>query len=75
METPVLIDRNCEDPAHDQVLLNLAMESPPSFSRFQRLVEIVGIEEMDMQSGRARYRFYKNRGYEVGHIDLLLATR
>lgn len=69
-ETPILIARTSEASAHDQVLLNLAPESPESFSRFQRLIEIVGVEPADRQAGRERYRYYRDRGYEVGHIDL-----
>jgi DNA polymerase-3 subunit chi len=74
-ETPVLIATSCESPPHDEVLLNLCQEPPASFSRFQRLVEIVGTEDADKQAGRARFRFYRDRGYEVGHIDLAKAAR
>ncbi len=74
-ETPVLIARTGEEAAHDQVLLNLALEAPESFSRFQRLIEIVGVEPADQQAGRARYRYYRDRGYEVGHIDLRRTAR
>ena len=69
-ETPVLIARAGDEAAHDHVLLNLAPESPEFFSRFQRLIEIVGAEPGDRQAGRERYRYYRDRGYEVGHIDL-----
>jgi len=69
-ETPILIAQTSEASAHDQVLLNLAPGSPESFSRFQRLIEIVGVEPADRQAGRERYRYYRDRGYEVGHIDL-----
>ena len=74
-ETPLLIATSCENPPHHEVLLNLCIQSPSSFGRFQRLVEIVGTEEADRQAGRARFRFYRDRGYEVGHIDLAKAAR
>ena len=74
-ETPVLIATSCENPLHDELLLNLCQESPPSFSRFQRLVEIVGTDDADKQAGRARFRFYRDRGYEVGHVDLAKTAR
>ncbi|RDJ93817.1 DNA polymerase III subunit chi, partial [Lacticaseibacillus rhamnosus] len=35
------------------------------FSRFQRLVEIVGTDASDRQAARERYRFYRDRGYEI----------
>ncbi len=68
--TPVLIARAGDDARSDQVLLNLGSEPPAFFGRFQRLIEIVGVEPEDRQSGRERYRYYRDRGYEVGHFDL-----
>src|SRR6266545_3413706 len=41
-ETPVVIAREDAEMAHYQVILNLHADSPPSFSRFERLVELVG---------------------------------
>ncbi|MSQ70743.1 MAG: DNA polymerase III subunit chi [Betaproteobacteria bacterium] len=69
-DTPILIARSDDSAPHDQVLMNLSDASPPSFSRFQRLIELVGTEESDKQSGRARFRFYRDRGYEIVHHDL-----
>ena len=69
-ETPVIIDHLAEPLVHDQVLLNLHPAFPPFFSRFQRLIEIVGTDEKDSQAGRERFRFYRDRGYEVRHHDL-----
>lgn len=69
-ETPVLIARDCDALPHDEVLLNLALESPGPFSRFQRLIELVASDEADKQAGRARFRFYRDRGYEIHHHDL-----
>ncbi len=69
-QTPVLIARNGELLPHDQVLMNLSDTAPPSFSRFQRLIELVGSDESDKQSGRARFRFYRDRGYEMVLHDL-----
>jgi DNA polymerase-3 subunit chi len=69
-ETPVIIDHLAEPLLHDQVLFNLHPAFPPFFSRFQRLIEIVGVDEKDSQAGRKRFRFYRDRGYEVRHHDL-----
>lgn len=67
-ETPVIIDESGESLPHDEVLLNLKTDSPPFFSRFQRLVEIV--ERNDEEKARDRYRFYRDRGYEIHHHRL-----
>lgn len=69
-ETPVLITHNPEETPHDEVLLNLHPAWPPAFGRFQRLVEIVGRDEEDREAARGRFRFYRDRGYEIASHDL-----
>jgi DNA polymerase-3 subunit chi len=68
--TPVLLDGSASEPDHDQVLLNLSPERPPFFSRFQRLIEIVSRDDDDRRLARERYRFYRDRGYEIRSHDL-----
>lgn len=68
--TPVIVDHQGGDPPHDQVLLNLRPEWPPFFSRFQRLIEIVSLDDADRQGARERYKFYRDRGYEIRTHDL-----
>ena len=68
--TPVIVDHVAEPLIHDQVLVNLCDLTPPFFSRFQRLVEIVGTEAGDREAARARFRFYRDRGYEIRTHDL-----
>lgn len=63
--TPVIVDHVAEPLLHDQVLINLRDETPAFFSRFQRLVEIVGNGETDREAARTRFRFYRDRGYEI----------
>ena len=65
--TPVIVDHDGADLLHDQVLLNLRAEWPPFFSRFQRLIEIVSLDEEDRRLARERYKFYRDRGYEIQH--------
>ena len=69
-QTPVLITCDPEDTPHDQVLLNLHHAWPPAFSRFERLVEIVSREDEDREAARARFRFYRDRGYDIVKHDL-----
>ena len=65
--TPVLLTAaQAELPAsHYQVLVNLGTELPPFFTRFERVVEIVGADEPDRARARQRFRFYKDRGYPL----------
>jgi DNA polymerase-3 subunit chi len=64
-QTPVLLSHDCAPLDHDDVLVNLDNECPPGFSRFQRLVEIVGTDDADRSAGRERFRFYRDRGYDI----------
>ena len=69
-ETPVIVDCRGESLLNDEVLLNLRAEWPPFFSRFQRLIEIVSLDERDRAQARERFRFYRDRGYEIRTHDL-----
>jgi DNA polymerase-3 subunit chi len=72
--TPVIIDHRGAEPFHDQLLLNLRAEWPAFFGRFERLVEIVSIEETDRRSARERFKFYRDRGYAIRTHDLAAAA-
>ena len=52
------------------MLINLHPSPPPFFSRFERLVEIVGAGADDIAAGRERWRFYKERGYALRSHNL-----
>ena len=69
-ETPVLIGTHADALNSADVMINLHAEQPPAFARFERLVEIIGQDEADLEPGRARYRFYQTRGYALKTHDL-----
>lgn len=69
-ETPILIGASLEDARHHEVLVNLDGELPPAFSRFEQLIEIVGTDESDRLPARARFKFYRDRGYALQAHDL-----
>ncbi len=68
--TPIIIGCRDEDPQHAEVLLNLRAEWPPFFGRFERLIEIVSLDEDDLAAARSRYKFYRDRGYAIRTHDL-----
>jgi DNA polymerase-3 subunit chi len=72
--TPVIIGERADALPSADVLINLGNEPPPVFSRFERLMEIVTEDESDVANGRQRYRFYKDRGYELVNHDLRGST-
>ena len=73
--TPVLIAAD-DGPqaAACEVLLNLSPDCPPFFERHERLLEIVAQEEEQVVAGRARFKFYRDRGYELRSHDLAKAA-
>ena len=64
-ETPVILASSGDDLPHHDVLLNLAPEWPPFFASFERLLEIVAVDEDDKARARERYAFYRKRGYDI----------
>ena len=53
----------------DDMLINLTAAEPSFFSRFTHLVELVGDEEQDKMRARERYKFYRDRGYDIKNIN------
>ena len=72
-ETPVVIALDAGAEAGRDVLLNLCAECPPFFERYERLLEIVSQHEADRLAGRARFKFYRDRGYPIRNHDLAKA--
>ena len=68
--TPVLIGIRMDKLAPADVIINLDPEPPSIFSRFDRLLEIVTGDEADLAASRRRYRYYKERGYDLVTHDL-----
>ncbi len=69
-ETPIVISSDPDKLAYDDVLLNLHEEVQPFFSRYQRVIEIVSKDSADAAAARARYKFYKDRGYAITSHDM-----
>lgn len=69
LQTPVIIHWQQNPLLQDDMLINFAEIGPSFFSRFTQLVELVGDDEQDKVAARARYKFYRDRGYEVKNIN------
>ncbi len=68
-ETPVLIHWPNQPVLQYDVIINMDQIQPAFFSRFGRLIELVGHDESDKQYARERFKFYRDRGYEIKSID------
>lgn len=73
-EESVLIGRNdlaAEIPADTQVtqrwdlMINLTTQVPEFFSRYARVAEVIDADPIRRENGRERFRFYRDRGYEL----------
>ena len=62
---PVIIGQGAPPEAFDDVLISLAPQVPECFGRFQRVAEVVGPGDEDKRLARERFRFYRDRGYEL----------
>ncbi len=71
--TPVVIGLQGSDLANnlmqDDMLINLTSTEPTFFSRFTQLVELVSEDEQDKVAARLRFKFYRDRGYEIKSTD------
>ncbi len=69
-ETPVVVDHALSHEGPAAVLVNLHPSPPPFFSRFERLLEVIGLDPDQAAAGRERWKFYRARGYEVRSHNL-----
>lgn len=69
-QMPVVLDSGNDCFPHHDLLISLHDECVPFFSRFERVIEIVGQSDEDSRLGRERFKFYRDRGYELSHTDL-----
>ena len=68
--TPVVITATGDPGEEHDVLVNLAPQVPSFFGRFARVAECVDHEEAARTASRARFKFYRDRGYEVYTVDI-----
>jgi DNA polymerase-3 subunit chi len=69
-EERIAIGWGQEPVGHNQFLINLAVNAPPFFSRFERVAEVVTQDADRIDALRSAWRFYKDRGYPLGKYDV-----
>jgi DNA polymerase-3 subunit chi len=67
---PVVLGYQDGNFPHSELLISLHTSCLLFFSRFERVIEIVGLDAEDVRLGRERFGFYRDRGYEMRHFDL-----
>jgi len=58
--------------ANRQVLVSLTESVPEEFDTFDRLIEVVSVDETDRNHARRRWKSYIDRGYSITRHDLTL---
>lgn len=70
--SPVILSESVANAPHLQVLLNLGQQVPEGFECFERLIEVVSLDEADRQLARSRWKHYADHGYAITRHDLNL---
>lgn len=47
------------------LMINLAADVPETFGRYERLAEVIAAAPDSREQGRARYKYYRERGYTL----------
>ena len=68
----VLTEAPAQALPHRQVLLNLGTQLPAGFDRYQRVIEVVSLDDEDRQLARGRWQQYTELGYTIVRHDLNL---
>ncbi len=71
--TPVVLgqtDMAAGQSTPSQMLINLDGQIPVGFERFEKVIEMVGLDAADRQHARERWKHYATRGYAIVRHDL-----
>lgn len=56
--------------AEFSVLVNCAQVPLPGFEQFERVIEVVSLDESDREAGRRRWKYYTQHGFTVTRHDV-----
>ena len=68
--TPIHLVDHLQGCPPGEVLINLGQQPPTHFERFQRFIELASDADTDILAARARWKYYKDRGYELKKHEL-----
>jgi DNA polymerase-3 subunit chi len=68
--SPVVLADSARSAPHSQVLVNLGGPVPEGFEGFERLIELVTMQEEDRRQARQRWKHYADRGYAITRHDV-----
>ena len=65
----LLAQQPCAD-WHQQILVNLGEAVPQGFEGFERIIDVVSVDDLHRAQGRERWRQYSRQGHELVRHDL-----
>ncbi len=68
--SPVILAASIQSLPHHEVLINLGPGVPEGFERFERVIEVVGLDDEVRLLARARWKHYAQHGHSVTSHDL-----
>jgi DNA polymerase-3 subunit chi len=70
--SPVVLATSATTSPHHHVLLNLGQHIPTGFELFERVIEVVALDDESRKLARGRWRQYQAFGYDITRQDLNL---
>jgi DNA polymerase-3 subunit chi len=67
--TPIWLVDDAAQASEASVLVNLGPLPADDVARFERVVELVGVDADERQAGRLRWRYYESLGLKPVHIN------
>jgi DNA polymerase-3 subunit chi len=71
-ESPVILATHVDKTTHRQILLNLAATVPQGFELFERVIDVVTLDDESRHFARGRWKHYLELGYSITRHDLNL---
>ena len=65
LSAPIIIGDKLPETIKSDLLVNLGGDVPTTVSKFQRVIEPTGYDEVSRDSARTRYKYYKDRGFPI----------
>lgn len=73
--SPIVLTTDLNNPhnlPHQQVMVNLSSMVTSGFEDFERVIEVVSLDDQDRQNARTRWKQYAEQGYSITRHDLKL---
>jgi len=67
--SPVVLTSVLTPTTNSRVLINFCERAPDEFTAFERVIEVVGLDDAGRQAARQRWRHYAQAGAELARHD------